>query len=134
VAKTNKPIFSVAPGHAFNSGAALLASSAFPVVTFDTLMSFNDVTFGFIPHGGSTYHLSRLPNELGTFLALTGLPISGADVKEFSLAEGFAHIPKNYELIIANRFAMMDIPVPTAELLTNRFKNIPYYDYLKEKK
>lgn len=57
------------------------------MVTLDSLMSFNDVTFGFVPHGGSSFYLSRLPNEIGTFLALTGLPIPAADVMEFKLAD-----------------------------------------------
>ena len=51
-------------------------------------MAFNECTFGFVPHSGATYHLSRLPNEFGTFLALTGLPIHGADAAKVNLVEG----------------------------------------------
>lgn len=75
IAKLNKPLMAVSPGHAFNSGAALLSATAFPVTTLDSKVSFNDTSFGFIPHGGTTYFLNRLPGELGTFLALTGFTL-----------------------------------------------------------
>jgi len=78
-AKTNKPIMTVAPGHSFNSGASLLAASGFPSICHDSKLAFNECTFGFVPHAGSTYYTSRLPGDFGTFLALTGVPITGKD-------------------------------------------------------
>ncbi len=74
------------------------------MVTLDTLMSFNDVTFGFVPHGGSSFYLSRLPNEIGTFLALTGLPLMGADAMEFKLADSLVHESKECEKDVAEYF------------------------------
>jgi len=88
VAKCNKPILSVAAGHAFNSGATLLASSGIPMMTVDSQMAFNECTFGFVPHSGATYYLSRLPNDFGTFLALTGMPIHGTDAAQLGLVDG----------------------------------------------
>ena len=61
------------------------------MVTLDARVSFNDATFGFVPHGGSSFYLSRLPNEVGTFLALTGLPLIGADSFEFKIADKLVH-------------------------------------------
>ena len=90
-AKLNKPLVGVAPGHSFNSGAAFLCATGLPTVTLDSKLSFNDVAFGFIPHGGSSYYLSRLQGELGTFMAVTGLPITGIDAKEFGLVDGLVH-------------------------------------------
>ena len=88
IAKTNKPIIATAPGHAFNSGATLLASCGFPLMTVDSKMAFNECTFGFVPHSGATYYLSRLPSEFGTFLALTGMPIHGTDAAKLKLVDG----------------------------------------------
>jgi enoyl-CoA hydratase/carnithine racemase len=68
-----------------------------PIVTLDSLMSFNDVSFGFVPHGGSSYYLSRLPNEIGTFLCLTGIPIMGEDAMDFTIAEKLIHNTEEYE-------------------------------------
>ena len=87
MAKINKPVLGVAPGHSFNSGAALMQATASPTTTLNSKISYNETSFGFVPHGGATYYLSRLPGEIGTFLALTGLPISGVDAKEFGIAE-----------------------------------------------
>ena len=87
VAKTNKPIVAAAPGHAFNSGATLLAATGFPTMTVDSKMAFNECTFGFVPHSGATYYLSRLPHDFGTFLALTGMPIHGTDASQLQLVD-----------------------------------------------
>ena len=57
------------------------------MMTIDSKMAFNECTFGFVPHSGATYYLSRLPNEFGTFLALTGLPIHGTDAAKLKLVE-----------------------------------------------
>ena len=94
VAKTNKPIIAAAPGHAFNSGATLLATCGYPLMTTDSKMAFNECTFGFVPHSGATYYLSRLPNEFGTFLALTGLPIHGTDAAKVKLVDSILETTK----------------------------------------
>jgi enoyl-CoA hydratase/carnithine racemase len=110
MAKTNKPIVCAGPGHSFNSGASLFCASALPVTTLNSLMSFNDVTFGFVPHGGSSYFLSRLPYELGTFLALTGFPISGVDIKEFELADSLVHETKHMAAVLRETYLATDNP------------------------
>jgi len=58
-----------------------------PSMTVDSKMAFNECTFGFVPHSGATYYLSRLPNEFGTFLALTGMPIHGTDAAKLKLVD-----------------------------------------------
>jgi enoyl-CoA hydratase len=72
----------LAPGVAFNSGASLLAATAHPMVTKGASLAFNEVTFGFVPHSGATFYLSRMPGEFGTFMALTGSSINGVDATE----------------------------------------------------
>lgn len=86
-AKTNKPILGIAHGHSYNSGASFLSATGVPYSTPDSSIAFNDVQFGFVPHGGSSYYLSRLPGELGTFLAITGLPLSGIDAAELNVVD-----------------------------------------------
>ena len=66
----------------------MLASTGYPLMTADSKMAFNECTFGFVPHSGATYHLSRLPNEFGTFLALTGMSIHGTDAAKVKLVDG----------------------------------------------
>lgn len=124
--KINKPIISVAPGHSFNSGATLLQASGYPTVTLDSKLSFNEVTFGFVPHGGSSYYLSRLPGEIGTFLALTGLPITGIDAKEFGIADELVHHSTFYEEEIADILMAMEFPIPNFETIGDRGRQNPW--------
>ena len=91
------PIVAVAPGHAFNSGATLLASCGYPMMTIDSKMAFNECTFGFVPHSGASYYLSRLPHDFGTFMALTGLPIHGTDAAKLNLVDGILQSNINVE-------------------------------------
>ena len=93
-----------------------------PISTPNTKVAFNDVSFGFVPHGGSTYYLSRLPGELGTFLSLTGVSINGVDAKEAGLADGLIHTTETYEQEVADVLNAMDWPIPTGYHLSNRFK------------
>ena len=130
MAKTNKPIITAAPGHSFNSGAALLSASGMPLVTAGSLLSYNEVTFGFVPHGGASFYLSRLPHELGTFLALTGIPITGADVKEFNLADEVINLTKEFELNMSEDYLAMDAPIPNVALISQNYKYLPNRDYL----
>jgi enoyl-CoA hydratase/carnithine racemase len=76
-AKINKPLMTVAPGNSLNSGAGLVAASGLPYICYGSMLAFNEVQFGFVPHAGSCYYASRLPGDIGTFLTLTGFPISG---------------------------------------------------------
>jgi enoyl-CoA hydratase/carnithine racemase len=52
----NKPIIAVAPGHAMNSGAAMLAACGMPLATNTSKVAFNEVTFGFVPHSGASFY------------------------------------------------------------------------------
>jgi len=90
-------MMTVAPGHSFNSGAGLLCASGFPAITYDSLIAFNECQFGFVPHAGSTYYTSRLPGDFGTFLALTGMPMTGYDAINLKMAEVYIENPKSYE-------------------------------------
>lgn len=134
MSKINKPIIGVAPGHAFNSGATFLQATARPTVTLDTKIAFNEASFGFVPHGGSSYYLSRLPGEIGTFLALTGLPITGVDAKEFGIVEEVVHYSEPYEEKVANVLMSMDFPTPNYNLKSNHGRWFPLHERIKKEK
>jgi enoyl-CoA hydratase len=101
VASMNKPIVAVATGHAWNSGATMLSACSYPMMTYNAQLAFNECTFGFVPHSGATYYLSRLPREFGTFMALTGLPIKGADAMRIGLVDNLIDSPADYEHYVA---------------------------------
>lgn len=120
-AKTNKPIMTVAPGHSFNSGAGLLAASGFPTICHDSKIAFNEVTFGYVPHAGSTYYGSRLPGDFGTFLILTGWPLTGKDAIKLGIADSLIEIPESYEHEICDIVLSMDpTSMPTSSRIIGK--------------
>ncbi len=59
------------------------------IVTERSKMAMPEVNIGLFPDVGASYFLSRTPGRLGRYLALTGLPISGADALVAGLADLF---------------------------------------------
>jgi len=89
-------------------------------VTLDSKLCFNEVTFGFVPHSGASFYLSRLPGEIGTFLALTGLPITGIDAKEFGVADELVHNSSSFEEEVSDVLLALEMPVPSGYMIANR--------------
>lgn len=85
-------------------GGAVISSSNMPFVYDTTTLSVPEASqYGFIPLGGITYFLSRLPNEIGTFLALTGFPLTGSDMFEIKLADHvFPESETTHQDVISN--------------------------------
>lgn len=92
----------MAPGYSSNSGAALLAASSHPITTPTSKISFNEVTFGFVPHAGASFYMSRLPGEFGTFMALTGLQINGEDATLLDLSRDMVNDPVEYSQYVSD--------------------------------
>ena len=97
MAKLNKPLMAVAPGYSFNSGLNLLAASGMPTICNNSRMAFNECTFGFSPHAGSTYYAERLPGEIGTYMLLSGASISGKDAINLGIADKMVEVPETYD-------------------------------------
>lgn len=110
LAKCNKPLIAVAPGHAFNSGAAYLAACSHPMTTLNAKVAFNETTFGFVPHSGGSYYMSRMKGEFGTFMALTGIHIEGSEAKRMDISRGIVHYPVDYSQTVADHVHSMPLP------------------------
>lgn len=108
-ASINKPLIAVAPGYSANSGAALLAACSHPMTTPTTKVSFNETQFGFVPHGGGAFHMSRLPGEFGTFMALTGLKINGEDATLLDISRDMVNDPLEYHQYVSD--AVYNVPM-----------------------
>jgi enoyl-CoA hydratase/carnithine racemase len=72
-----------------------------------------------VPHAGSSYYTSRLPGDFGTFLALTGLPISGKDAIRLGLADTQIDMPKEHEFEMADLVFSLD---PASMLTADQFR------------
>lgn len=86
MATLNKPVVSICDGRALGAGAALHAASGLPYATDNSMISFRDVFTGMTPNGGASFYLSRLPGEVGAYLALTGHELQGGDIIDAGFA------------------------------------------------
>jgi enoyl-CoA hydratase/carnithine racemase len=82
-----KPYAALLDGIAMGGGMGISQGSALRIVGERTRMAMPEVAIGFFPDVGGSYFLSRLPGQLGRYLALTGLQISAADALYTRLAD-----------------------------------------------
>lgn len=74
-----KPYVAYMDGLVMGGGVGLSAHGAHRIVTDKTKMAMPEVGLGFFPDVGGTWLLSRAPGEIGTYFALTGQTMTGAD-------------------------------------------------------
>lgn len=84
-----KPYIVVMDGITMGGGMGIAQGSSLRIVGERTRMAMPEVAIGFFPDVGGSYFLSRLPGSLGVYLALTGLPIRGADALYCRLADTY---------------------------------------------
>ncbi|MBU6234445.1 MAG: enoyl-CoA hydratase/isomerase family protein, partial [Alphaproteobacteria bacterium] len=76
-------------GITMGGGYGVSAHGSHLIATEATQFAMPEVKIGFFPDVGAVYHLARLPDEMGTYLALTGNTIGPADLLFTGLAEAF---------------------------------------------
>ncbi len=74
-----KPYVAYMDGLVMGGGVGLSAHGAHRIVTEKTKMAMPEAGLGFFPDVGGTWLLSRAPGEVGTYFALTGQTMTGAD-------------------------------------------------------
>ena len=82
----SKPFIALMTGITMGGGVGVSAHGSIRIVTDTSRVAMPETRIGFSPDVGGTWLLSRAPGELGTYLALTGASMSGAD----AIACGFA--------------------------------------------
>lgn len=108
-----KPIVSFMDGICMGGGVGIAAHDSHRVVTERSKVGMPEVGIGFIPDVGGTYLLSRTPGELGTHVALTAAPITGADAIECGLADYF--VPSDRLEALAERLSGGDVEAALRE-------------------
>ncbi len=76
-------------GVCMGGGMGLAINANNRIVSETTKIAMPETAIGFIPDVGATYFLSRLPSEVGTYMALTGARLSPADALAVGLATHF---------------------------------------------
>ena len=75
IAAYQKPVILAVNGEIRNTAASMALLFPFVYLSSDSTVSFDNLAFGLLPHGGQTYALNSLPDCLGKYLALTGAKI-----------------------------------------------------------
>ncbi|GAA3641279.1 enoyl-CoA hydratase/isomerase family protein [Kineosporia mesophila] len=91
LADYGKPVVSLLNGITYGGGVGLGCHAGPRVVTADSRLAMPETIIGLVPDVGGTWLLARAPGELGTHLALTGLPVGPADAILCGLAD--VHTP-----------------------------------------
>lgn len=82
-----KPYAALLDGITLGGGMGISQGSSLRIVGERTRMAMPEVAIGFFPDVGGSYFLSRLPGQLGRYLALSGVHINAADALYARLAD-----------------------------------------------
>ncbi|MFF8958343.1 enoyl-CoA hydratase/isomerase family protein [Streptomyces sp. NPDC014894] len=97
IAAFRKPYVAFMDGIVMGGGVGVSAHGSVRIVTERSSVAMPETGIGFVPDVGGTHLLARAPGELGTHLALTGLPVGAADALLCGLADHFvpaAELPR----------------------------------------
>lgn len=84
-----KPVIVFADGITMGGGIGLMNGASHRIVTERTIMAMPEQGIGLFPDVAATYFLSRVPNQFGLFMGLTGARIGGDDAVVAGLADYF---------------------------------------------
>jgi enoyl-CoA hydratase/carnithine racemase len=86
IATYPKPYIALIDGICMGGGIGMSVHAPYRVATEHAAFAMPETAIGFFPDIGATFLLPRLPGELGTYLGLTGLRVTGADSVHAGLA------------------------------------------------
>ena len=89
IATYPKPYIALIDGLCMGGGIGLSVHAPYRVATEHAGFAMPETAIGFFPDIGATFLLPRLPGELGIYLGLTGLRVTGADAVHAGLATHF---------------------------------------------
>ena len=89
IKKFPKPYLSIWQGVVMGGGVGLSIYGDYRIATESTKFAMPETSIGFFPDVGGSYFLSRLDNNIGKYLGLTGELIQSKDLINFGLATNF---------------------------------------------
>src|SRR4029450_12408458 len=104
-----KPTSAVMDGITMGGGVGIAQPCRYRVATERTTFAMPETGIGLFPDVGGGWHLSRMPDHLGIWLALTGARIKAADCEILGIATDFlesARIPDLKARVVANPAAV----------------------------
>ncbi len=82
-----KPLLCWGSGIVMGGGVGLIMGASHRVVTETTRYAMPEISIGLFPDVGGTWMLSRLPDGVGVFMALTGAQLGASDCLALGLAD-----------------------------------------------
>jgi enoyl-CoA hydratase len=101
IATYPKPYIALIDGICMGGGIGMSVHAPYRVATEHAAFAMPETAIGFFPDIGATFLLPRLPGELGIYLGLTGLRISGADAVHAGLGTHYTPRARLKELSAA---------------------------------
>jgi Enoyl-CoA hydratase/carnithine racemase len=109
-----KPTVAIMDGVTMGGGVGLSRPCRFRVATERTTFAMPETGIGLFPDVGGGWHLSRMPDHIGLWLALTGARIKAADCELLGIATDYVESAK----VEALKAAIVAEPERTETLLT----------------
>lgn len=101
IATYPKPYIALIDGICMGGGIGMSVHAPYRVATEHAAFAMPETAIGFFPDIGATFLLPRLPGELGIYLGLTGLRVSGADAVHVGLGTHYTPRARLKELSAA---------------------------------
>ena len=89
IAEYPKPYIALMDGIVMGGGVGISAHANTRVVTDRTRLAMPEVGIGLVPDVGGTWLLAHVPDQLGTYVALTSAPLDGADAIACGVADHY---------------------------------------------
>ncbi len=115
IAAFPKPYLAIMDGVTMGGGVGLSVHGSHRIATEHTTFAMPETGIGLFPDVGGGWFLPRLHGELGTWLALTGARLKGADVAAAGVATRF--LPSELLPNLSSKLKQADFSVGAAELL-----------------
>lgn len=119
-----KPILSILDGVTMGGGVGLSVHGSHRVATERTLFAMPETGIGLFPDVGGGWFLPRLEGELGTWLALTGARLKGADVAAARVATHF--LPSELVPALGKQLEAADFSVDGAAMLNEILRGLTH--------
>ncbi|PHH72973.1 hypothetical protein CDD80_4117 [Ophiocordyceps camponoti-rufipedis] len=91
IATYTKPVVAFMDGITMGGGVGLSIHAPFRIATERTVFAMPETAIGFFPDVGASFFLPRMNGSIGTYLALTGDRLMGADVFYNGIATHYLH-------------------------------------------
>jgi len=118
---TVKPTIAFLDGVTMGGGVGPALPCRYRIATERTLFAMPETTIGLFPDVGGGWYLSRLPGEMGKFLALTGARLNGADCLALGLATHYLTSGRLDEL----KRELADRPASEIDAILDRLSDAP---------